>query len=411
MKHYFQYIFFVFLMLFVFQNKMYAQKDKVSLQKKYNTILTDIKGIENLIEQNESQKKKSINQLQSLNAKINSRENLIGNISAQIAAIDKNINKNKQITQSMENDIEALKKDYAQMIYHSYKNLNTSSTLSFLLASESFNQAIRRLNYLRSYAKYRKNQAAVIKETIAGIKVKVERLEEEKAEKEKLLEEEELQKNTLVTEKIEKNTLVSKLKGDSKSLKSQVKEKNNAAEDLNNQIQKIIQEEIRAAEAKAKREAAKNTAAGDAYVKKELNLSKDFVSNKGKLPWPVEKGHIIEKFGTHAHPTLSKVTVDNNGIDIRTEANQAVRSIFEGEVVNTFYLPTNQNTIIIKHGEYFTVYSRLKSISVDIGDKVSTNQKLGVAYTSATEKITTVHLEIWKSINKLNPQDWIKSVL
>lgn len=396
---------------FLWSGSSFAQKDKGSLQKKYNTILSDIKNIESLIEETESQKNKSINQLQSLTAKIDSRETLITNISDQIIVLDENIVKKKEITKSMELDIEALKADYAKMIYHSYKNLNTTSLISFLLSSETFNQAIRRLNYLKSYARYRQTQATTIRETIKGIKSKVEKLQAEKAEKERLLLEEEHQKTVLVTEKQQKDNLVTKLKGDSENLKDQIKLKNNAALALNNQIQKIIQEEILAAEAKAKKEAAKNTAAGDAYASKEISLSKDFVNNKGKLPWPVITGHIVEKFGTHPHPTLTKVIVNNNGIDIRTDASQNVLTVFEGVVVNSFYLPTTQNTIIIKHGEYFTVYSNLKTISVNLGDKVSTNQKIGVAYTSAEEKVTTVHLEIWKSTTKLDPQLWIKSTI
>ena len=168
-----------------------------------------------------------------------------------------------------------------------------------------------------------------------------------------------------------------------------------------------IKEEILAAEAKAKKQATNKTAEGTAYAEKEIKLSKDFVNNKGKLPWPVNAGHVVEKFGTHPHPTLPKVMINNNGIDIRTETNQDVLAVFEGVVVNSFYLPTTQNTIIIKHGEYFTVYSNLKSISVNLGDKISTKQKIGSAYTTTEDKVTKVHLEIWKSTTKLNPQEWI----
>ncbi|MGB0884854.1 MAG: murein hydrolase activator EnvC family protein [Chitinophagales bacterium] len=382
--------------------------DKVSLQKKYKNILSDIKGIENLIEETESKKNQNLNQLQSLNAKIGSRLTLIGNINEQIGVLEENIQQKKIITKSMEKDIEALKDDYAKMIYHSYKNLNTTSLISFLLSSETFNQAIRRMNYLKSYAKYRQNQALLIRETISGIKSKVEKLEAEKAEKERLLLEEEHQKEVLETEKLQKDNLVTRLKGDSKKLKSQIKQKNKSAIALNNQIQKIIQEEILAAEAKAKKQAEKGTAAGDAYVSKEIKLSKDFVNNKGKLPWPILKGHIVEKFGTHPHPSLPKVTINNNGVDIRSNEKD-VKSVFEGIIVNSFYLPTTQNTLIIKHGEYFSVYSNLESISVNLGDKVKTGQKIGEAYTSAEDNITKVHLEIWKSTSKLNPESWITS--
>lgn len=403
-----QYILLLLTLISLSPINSFAQKDKGTLQKKYNNILKDIEGIEDLIEETEEKKTKSLNQLQSLSAKINSRETLISNISEQIEDLTETIDENKAVCTAMNDDIDELKEDYAKMVYHSYKNLNTTSTISFLLSSESFNQAMRRLNYLKSYAKNRQNSALQIKETIESIEAKVEKLELEKAQKEQLLLEEEHQKTILVTEKLQKNNLITKLKVNSSSLKKQVSQKNKSALALNNQIQKIIQEEILLAEAKAKKRAEKSSAEAEAFAKKETKLSKDFVNNKGKLPWPVNIGHIIEHFGKHPHPTLPKVTVSNNGIDIRTEAGESAKTIFGGVVVNSFYLPTTQNSLIIKHGEYFTVYSNLKTISVNLGDQLKTGDKIGIAYTDE-DKITKMHLEVWKSTTKLNPEEWIKS--
>lgn len=403
-----KYLLLILVLILLIPTNSFAQKDKGSLQKKYNNILKDIEGIEDLIAETEDEKTKSLNQLQSLSAKINSRETLIVNISKQIESLGETIGENKAVCKSMNDDIEVLKKDYAKMVHHSYKNLKTTSTISFLLSSESFNQAMRRLNYLKSYAKNRQNSALQIKETIQSIEAKVVKLEFEKAKKEELLLEEEFQKTILITEKLQKNNLITKLKDNSSSLQKQVVQKNNSALALNNQIQKIIQEEILLAEAKAKKRAEKSSAEAEAFVKKESKLSRDFVNNKGKLPWPVSIGHVVEYFGKHPHPTLSKVTVSNNGIDIRTEKGQAAKSIFAGVVVNSFYLPTTQNALIIKHGEYFTVYSNLKTISVNLGDQIKTGAKIGTAYTNE-DNITKMHLEVWKSITKLNPAEWIKS--
>lgn len=403
-----KYILLLLVLISLNPTNSFAQKDKGTLQKKYNNILKDIEGIEDLIAETEDKKNKSLNQLQSLSAKINSRETLISNISEQIEDLTETINENKAVCAAMNDDIEELKDDYAKMVYHSYKNLNTTSTISFLLSSESFNQAMRRLNYLKSYAKNRQNSALQIKETIESIEAKVEKLELEKAKKEELLLEEEHQKTVLVTEKLQKNNLITKLKVNSSSLKQQVSQKNKSALALNNQIQKIIQEEILLAEAKAKKRAEKSSAEAAAFVKKETALSKDFVNNKGKLPWPVNIGHIVEHFGKHPHPTLPKVTVSNNGIDIRTESGEVAKTIFGGVVVNSFYLPTTQNSLIIKHGEYFTVYSNLKTISVNLGDQLKTGDVIGTAYTDEN-KITKMHLEVWKSTTKLNPEEWIKS--
>jgi septal ring factor EnvC (AmiA/AmiB activator) len=403
-------IWFVFVLIILIPATSFAQKDKGTLQKKYNNILKDIESIEDLIEETEDKKTKSLNQLQSLSAKIDSRETLIVNISEQILDLGETIEENKAVCKSMNKDIDALKEDYAKMVYHSYKNLNTTSTITFLLSSESFNQAMRRLNYLKSYAKNRQNSALQIKETIQSIESKVVKLEFKKAKKEELLLEEEHQKRILITEKIQKNNLITKLKVNSSSLQKQVSKKNNSALALNNQIQKIIQEEILLAEAKAKKRAETNSVAAEEFVKKETKLSKDFVNNKGKLPWPVNIGHIVEHFGKHPHPTLPKVTVSNNGINIRTETGESAKTIFSGVVVNSFYLPTTQNSLIIKHGEFFTVYSNLKTISVNLGDQLKTGDKIGAAYTDE-DNVTKMHLEVWKSITKLNPEEWIKKTL
>jgi septal ring factor EnvC (AmiA/AmiB activator) len=403
-------IWFVFVLIILIPATSFAQKDKGTLQKKYNNILKDIESIEDLIEETEDKKTKSLNQLQSLSAKIDSRETLIVNISEQILDLGETIEENKAVCKSMNKDIDVLKEDYAKMVYHSYKNLNTTSTITFLLSSESFNQAMRRLNYLKSYAKNRQNSALQIKETIQSIESKVVKLEFKKAKKEELLLEEEHQKRILITEKIQKNNLITKLKVNSSSLQKQVSKKNNSALALNNQIQKIIQEEILLAEAKAKKRAETNSVAAEEFVKKETKLSKDFVNNKGKLPWPVNIGHIVEHFGKHPHPTLPKVTVSNNGINIRTETGESAKTIFSGVVVNSFYLPTTQNSLIIKHGEFFTVYSNLKTISVNLGDQLKTGDKIGAAYTDE-DNVTKMHLEVWKSITKLNPEEWIKKTL
>lgn len=407
-KNYF--LFVVLITSLLASNYLYSQsntKNKVNLQNKYNTILKDIKGIEGLIEKTESKKKHSLNQLNSLSAKIDSRKTLIENINDQIIILDEGIIEKKGQLNSLNEDIKRLKDDYSKMVYYSYKNLNTTSTISFLLSAETFNQALRRFNYLKSYAKFRKIQAEQLKETIGSIELKVEKLEYEKELKKQLLNEEEHQKKVLVTEKLQKNNLVSKLKNDSKSLKKQITHKNKSALALNNQIQKIIQKEILAAERKTKKYKESNSKESVAFVKKEIKLSKDFVKNKGKLPWPVKKGHIVEHFGKHPHPTLENVIISNNGVEIRTDKAQYATSIFDGVVVNSFYLPTTQNSIIVKHGEYFTVYSNLKTVIVNLGDQVKTGQKLGIAYTSE-ENITKIHLEVWKSTTKLNPEYWIK---
>jgi septal ring factor EnvC (AmiA/AmiB activator) len=348
-------------------------------------------------------------QLKSINSKIETRQRLINNIYSQLKVIDENILSKQAVITSLELDIARLKEDYANMVLSAYKNkFNSTSALSFLFASESFNQAIQRFTYMRSYGKTRENQAELIEQTIADLNDKISKLEEEKAEKEAFLAEEKMQRKALEEEKLAKNQLIAKLQDDEDKLKQQVDEKNKAAQALNSQIQKIIEEEIKLAKEKAAKAAAakgEKVAEGLALTPEEKQLSKDFIYNMGKLPWPVSKGFIISKFGKHEHESVKNVFTNNNGVDIKTEENSAVRAVFNGTVVNSFFLPSTQNSVIVKHGEYYSVYSNLKTVEVLPGQKLDTKQIIGVAYTD--DDLTKVHLEIWKGMEKTNPELWL----
>ncbi len=382
---------------------------KQELQNQYKKLQEDIKNIEVLITSTQTEKSNSLIQLKSINSKIDTRQRLINNIYSQLKVIDENILSKQAVITSLELDIARLKEDYANMVLSAYKNkFNSTSALSFLFASESFNQAIQRFTYMRSYGKTRENQAELIEQTIADLNDKISKLEEEKAEKEAFLAEEKMQRKALEEEKLAKNQLIAKLQDDEDKLKQQVDEKNKAAQALNNQIQKIIEEEIKLAKEKAAKAAAakgEKVAEGLALTPEEKQLSKDFIYNMGKLPWQVSKGFIISKFGKHEHESVKNVFTNNNGVDIKTEENSAVRAVFNGTVVNSFFLPYTQNSVIVKHGEYYSVYSNLKTVEVLPGQKLDTKQIIGVAYTD--NDLTKVHLEIWKGMEKTNPELWL----
>ncbi|MGB1247364.1 MAG: murein hydrolase activator EnvC family protein [Chitinophagales bacterium] len=401
---------FMTMSLFVF-----AQNDKkASLQKEYNALLEEIADIENLLKEATSQREQSLAQLQALEAKINSRQELMDNINNQVIVVNQNISTQQAEIQKMENDIAVLKEEYAEMIYNSYKGMYLKNQISFIFSAENFNQAMNRFNYLRSYAAYRESQAELIQQTIVDLQEKIIALEAEKVELDELLKEEEAQKEILLAEKAEKDILLTQLKEDEDNLKQQVQEKNQAALALNNEIQNIIEEEIRLAKEKAEAEnpsttTTNNTSSENAFAltPEEQALSTSFINNMGKLPWPVVTGHIIERFGEHPHPTLIGVKINNNGLNIQTEEDAAVRVIFEGKVINAFYLPATQNTVLVKHGEYYTVYSNLKTVNVKAGDLVSTKQNIGTTYTSEKDGVSIVHLEIWKGTTKSNPEPWL----
>lgn len=397
------------MFLFVAQPVQAQKNKKQELQNQYKKLQEDIKNIEALISSTQTEKSNSLNQLKSINSKIEARQRLINNINSQIKVIDENIESKQAVISSLEQDIERLKEDYASMVVNAYRNkFNSTGALSFLFASESFNQAVQRFTYMRSYGKTRENQAELIAKTIADLNDKIAKLEEEKAEKKTFLDEEQSQRNVLEDEKSAKNQLIAKLQDDEDKLKQQAEEKNKAAQALNNQIQKIIEEEIKLAKEKAAKDAAAKgvkPAEGLALTPEEKQLSKDFIYNMGKLPWPVSKGFIISKFGKHEHESLKYVYTNNNGVDIKTEQSAAVRAVFSGTVVNSFFLPSTQNSVIVKHGEYYSVYSNLKTVEVSPGQKLETKQIIGVAYTE--NDLTKVHLEIWKGMEKTNPELWL----
>lgn len=398
----------VLFCVFSFQNS-YAQKDKkTQLQNQYKQIQEDLKKIESLISSTKTEQSNSLNELQEISSKISARQSLIANINAQIKFLQGNIDEKLSVIKALENDIKKLQDDYALMVKSAYQNKFSSNPIQFIFSSESFNQAIQRFTYMRSYAKTRQNQAQLIHKTIEDLHVKIEKLELEKQEKQDFLNEELQQKNVLEQEKNIKNSLIDKLKSDEANLKQQYQEKNKAKENLNAQIQKIIEDEIKAAKEKAAKDAVNSgtkAPTGLALTPAEKQLSTDFINNQGKLPWPVAKGFIVERFGQHEHPSLKNVYTNNNGIDIKTEKDAQVRSVFNGTVVNSFYLPASQNSVIIKHGEYYSVYSNLKTVSVSAGDKINTKQSIGSVHTQ--DGLSKVHLEIWKGTTKINPELWL----
>ncbi len=408
-----------------------SSTDKKKLQNKFNELLNDIKQIENSLKETSSKKSQSIDQLQSINAKIDKREKLIKNINEQAVMLDGEILLKNNNISVMSKEISLLKHDFSKTLVYAYKNRFESTNWLLLLTASSFSDAYNRYLYLKRYSEYRERQVDNMMHSIADLNVKVKELNVVKQEKTDMLLKEKEQQGKLVQEKILKDQLIAKLSKDESKLKAQVQKKNQEARDLNNQIQKIIEKEIAEAKKRADLEAKKKanvkttppnkttstTTTTTTVPKKtteetlgltpaEASLSRDFASNYGRLPWPVEKGFIVSKFGKHLHPSAN-VYVENNGVDIKTSSGASVRALFEGSVLSIFYMPFNQNSIILKHGEYFSVYSNMKTVSVKVSAKITTKQPMGNAYTNADDGNTMVHLEIWKGKVKLDPQTWL----
>lgn len=393
----------LFLLFFISMGA-FAQS-KQDLQQKKKKLMEEIRYTNKLLKETEKSKKTTLNQLKRLNKKISSREHLIVTMEEEISMLSDSIDFRVNIVDSLEEDLEQLKSEYAEMVRNAYKDRNNYNKLMFVFAADNFNQAFRRLKYFQQYARYRENQASKIKSQQAEIDDQILILSATKQSKEGLLQAKLNEKNVLASEKNKQESVVSSFKGKERQLKKQLKQKEQASRQITKAIERIIAEEIRKAREAAKK--AGNSAEGFPMTPEARELSNSFEANKGKLPWPVEEGVVTGLFGLQSHPTLKGVKVSNNGIDISTSKESMGRTVFKGTISSVVIIPGNGKAVIINHGNYFTTYGYFKEVFVSSGDKVETKQNLGVLVDDEGESSATLHLEIWKVRDMLNPEKWI----
>lgn len=394
-------IFFLLVLLLGVTLSLSAQDiDKLKAQKKQ--LEKEIAFTKQQVEQMQQKRSLTLNELVTLKKQINTREAIIQNIRRQIRTYDNQIAESRAVITTLESDIEALKAEYAKMVYHTYINHNNYSNLLFLFSSGTFNDAFQRLRYLKAYSDYRQQQAALIKQTLVELEDEINGIEEKKAEQETLLSNAQEQQQSLSKEKRQLNQKADQFKEKEEYYKRELRKNEEQAAKLNKQIERMIAEA-------AEKARSTNKKAGGGYklTPEAIALSNSFASNKGKLPWPVERGTIVRGFGKKAHPVLKGVYTNNNGVDIATEEEAVVRAIYSGKVTNTFFHPTFNRGVIVSHGEYFTVYLNMKEVYVAEGETISTKDRIGKAFTEKEDGSTEVHLEIWKGTTLLNPSHWL----
>ena len=392
-------------------------QSKEDLEKRKKDLAKEIAQTTKILKETQKNKKATLSQINALKKQIQLRENLIKTISSEVNVLAGKIDETAGDISQLQAELAKLKKEYAAMVRFAYRNQNAYSKMMFIFAAKNFNQAYKRLKYLQEFSDYRQKQAAQIESKEQQLENVKTNLESNKKEKTGLLQEEQKEKATLGKEKEQRLKMASQLTAKESSLKKQITEKQNQARKMDRLIQDIIRKEIEAARKKAEAEAkaagkemptSSKTASSNLTLTPEaLKLSENFMANKGRLPWPVEKGNIVEFFGTHEHPEIKGVMVQNNGIDIKTNGAASVRAVFNGTVSGVIQIPGGLNAVLIRHGEYVSVYANLKSVSVKNGQKVSTKQNIGQANTE--DELTTVELQIWKGMQKLNPKDWLVS--
>ena len=394
-------------------------QSKKELEKKRSSLQKEIEDTGKELEKTNKIKTGSLNQLSTLNKQIKKRTELIGVINSEITTLDGRIDESNSNITTLQQKMNQLKQEYAGTIRYAYRNRSTSDIMMFLFSSADFYQAFKRVLFLRQYAEFRKKQRDEIVRTQNALTNNIHDLEDKKTSKEKLLTNKEKEKRTLTEDKQMQEKIVSNMTKREKKLRSDLKEKQKAAEKLSRAIEALIKKEMEAARKKAelaskkkgvKPEAKKVTEASVFTSTPELKkLSVGFENNKGRLPWPVEQGVITGYYGRHQHPLWKDVYTNNNGIDISTSKNASARSIFDGKVSSIVSIPGAGKAVIIRHGEFLTVYSNLSEVFVKTGDDITTRQRIGSVITDTEEEKTELHLEIWRGSTRLDPSDWIAS--
>ena len=401
---------------------MYSQPPtQEELEERKAKIQLEIQEKEQLLQSVKSKEKSVVTQLQIQKEKIGLKEKLIKTTEKQTKLLGNDIYVNQIKINQLNRDLEQLRKDYTAMILKSYKSRSEQSRAMFLLSSENFLQAYKRAQYMKQYASYRKMQGQEIEGKTKQLVGYTNKIVVQKTEKEKLIAENENEKKELVKEKKEQEKIASQIQKQKGKIIAEIKKKQQESKKIDAQIQKLIRETIAAANkktaaAKAKANPKTTTAESTKAVESSAKIvltsegqlvANNFRANKGKLPWPVEKGAVSLPYGDQPHPEYRTLTVHNSGVEITTENGASARSVFGGELTKVIKLSPLNIAVFIQHGDYFTVYQNLISVNVSVGDKVSTKQSLGKIRTNGDTGKTILKFLILQNTTYNNPASWL----
>ncbi|WP_165155308.1 murein hydrolase activator EnvC [Parabacteroides sp. ZJ-118] len=402
---------------------VYGQKSAAvrQLEQRRAEALADIEATDRLLRETAQSAKTSLNRLNLLARQILSRKEVIRLLNQELDEIERDISRIQEQLGLLRRELADKRANYGKSMQGLYKRHSSQDKLLFILSARSFSQSMRRMRYLREYADWQRRQADDILEKQAEIRRRQAEMEKTRAEKRALLGTRQEESEKLESEETSRKAEVRRLDKKQKELKADLQKKRRQAEALNRQIERQIAEEIARAEAAAKAERARkkepsreervaDTKGGYAMTKAEKRLSDDFAGNRGRLPYPVAGRHtIVAAFGERQHEELRYVRTNNSGIDIQTSPGADARAVFNGVVTRVFVVPGYNNSVIVRHGNYLTVYSNLSQVYVKAGDGVSTRQAIGRIYSDPEDGNSTIlHFQLWKEKTKLNPQPWLE---
>ncbi|HMJ70578.1 MAG TPA: peptidoglycan DD-metalloendopeptidase family protein [Cyclobacteriaceae bacterium] len=383
-------------------------KNKTQLQKEKQQNLEKIKETERILNETATQKKNSLGELSALNQRILQQEQLIGSIKSEISLLDRDIDEDNDMIDALQQDVKELKKEYAAMVFSAQKANNKADQLTFLFSSQSFDQLSMRLKYMQQYSKARKDQAEAIARTQKILENQIRQTETVKTAKSSLLNDELKENKSLASLKVKQRTVVRSLQKEERRLRSDIDETRKSVAELDRLIDEIIREEIARAEREARE--ARARAAAPKVDATAIALSASFEENKRKFAWPAS-GFISQKFGKQPHPALKGIVINNNGINIQTRQDEKVKAIFNGEVRQVATIGVIGNSVIINHGDYYSVYAGLKEVFVKRGDKVTINQEIGQLMVNG-DGVSELRFMIYKNNNPptaLDPQLWLRN--
>jgi murein hydrolase activator len=391
--------FIIFQIIFLSVCYLANGQSRAEIEEQRKKTLDEIAYVDNLLENTAKEKSAGMNALKILGNKLNLRESVIRGINEEIELLNTRIDLNKLAIEVMEEDLIALRRDYSNAIINSYKSKKLNPEIVYILSAKDFNQGYKRVKYLQQVSKLRRNESEIISELIEEIEKSKERQENDLGKISDLKKREVQQKSLLQGEQSRKERMLRTLTTKEKQLQKELDEKRQIAKRLERELARIMEEE-------------RKKSSATILTPEQKLISDNFTENKGRLPWPVERGTITEHFGTHQHPILKYVTEKNDGIDITSSGKTMARSIFKGEVTAITAISGANMTIIIKHGKFYSVYSNLINVKVRKGDNVETRQELGDVFVDPSDDLScTIKFMIYDQQKFLDPEQWISKNL
>ena len=391
-----------FLIISVATSQSTSARQK-ALEEQKKRLQQEIKQINTILFSNIRKEKSLVSKVEDLDLKISVRSQIVKVNNQQANLLTRQINVNQRDITNLRSELKNLKKDYANMIVKSYKSKSSQNRLMFLFSSSDFLQAYKRIQYMKQYANFRKKQGEEISEKTQTIQNLNKTLLDQKSIKEALVAENKIVQTTLMKERKFQQNLIRSIKSKSRSLTSEIKQKQRQSAAIDKEIERLIREAI-AASNKLAGKASKNVFALTPEAKL---LAKNFVANKGKLPWPVEKGVVTQRFGTQPHPLVKTTMIKSNGITIATNPKSKARAVFDGEVMAILSFKGSNPAVLIKHGNFITTYKNIAKVYVRKGQKVKSKQSIGEIFTHPQSGKTTLQFSVFNELKPQNPKNWI----